>query len=66
MADGNDFFNVLVWPAVEKLLQPAEGDRLLDVACGNGVTFNQRHFGVVPLQFGIEVLTSAVALRRIK
>jgi 2-polyprenyl-3-methyl-5-hydroxy-6-metoxy-1,4-benzoquinol methylase len=38
MADGNDFFNILVWPAVEKLLQPSEGDRLLDVACGNGVT----------------------------
>ena len=38
MAEGNDFFNILVWPAVEKLLRPSEGDRLLDVACGNGVT----------------------------
>ena len=38
MAEGNDFFRVLVWPAVEKLLQPAAGDRLLDIACGNGVT----------------------------
>lgn len=38
MAEGNDFFNVLVWPAVEKLLQPAAGERLLDVACGNGLT----------------------------
>ncbi len=38
MVEGNDFFNVLVWPAVEKLLRPSEGDRLLDVACGNGVT----------------------------
>jgi 2-polyprenyl-3-methyl-5-hydroxy-6-metoxy-1,4-benzoquinol methylase len=38
MAEGNDFFNVLVWPAVERLLQPWEGDRLLDVACGNGLT----------------------------
>jgi len=38
MAEGNDFFNVLVWPAVEKLLQPLEGGRLLDVACGNGLT----------------------------
>jgi SAM-dependent methyltransferase len=38
MADGNDFFNALVWPAVERLLQPLEGDRLLDVACGNGLT----------------------------
>ena len=38
MAEGNDFFNLLVWPAVEKLLRPREGDRLLDVACGNGLT----------------------------
>ncbi len=38
MAEGNDFFNILVWPAVEKLLRPSAGDRLLDVACGNGVT----------------------------
>jgi hypothetical protein len=30
------------------------------------VTFNQRDFGAVPLQFGIELLTPAVALRRIK
>jgi 2-polyprenyl-3-methyl-5-hydroxy-6-metoxy-1,4-benzoquinol methylase len=38
MADGNDFFNSLVWPSVEKLLRPAPREVLLDVACGNGVT----------------------------
>ena len=38
MAEGNDFFRVLLWPAVEKLLAPAAGERLLDIACGNGVT----------------------------
>jgi 2-polyprenyl-3-methyl-5-hydroxy-6-metoxy-1,4-benzoquinol methylase len=38
MAEGNDFFNLLVWPAVERLLRLTSGDRLLDVACGNGVT----------------------------
>ena len=38
MADGNEFFNVLLWPAVETLLHPGPGDRLLDVACGNGLT----------------------------
>jgi len=38
MAEGNDFFNLLVWPAVERLLRPRAGERLLDVACGNGVT----------------------------
>src|SRR5690349_8077827 len=38
MAEGNDFFNLLVWPAVERVFRPQPGERLLDVACGNGVT----------------------------
>jgi SAM-dependent methyltransferase len=38
MGEGNDFFNILLWPAVERLLKPKPGERLLDVACGNGVT----------------------------
>jgi 2-polyprenyl-3-methyl-5-hydroxy-6-metoxy-1,4-benzoquinol methylase len=38
MAEGNDFFNILIWPAVERLLEPVAGQRLLDAACGNGVT----------------------------
>jgi 2-polyprenyl-3-methyl-5-hydroxy-6-metoxy-1,4-benzoquinol methylase len=38
MGDGNAFFNVLLWPAVERLLHPQPGERLLDVACGNGLT----------------------------
>jgi 2-polyprenyl-3-methyl-5-hydroxy-6-metoxy-1,4-benzoquinol methylase len=38
MGEGNDFFNILVWPAVERLLKPQPNERLLDVACGNGLT----------------------------
>jgi 2-polyprenyl-3-methyl-5-hydroxy-6-metoxy-1,4-benzoquinol methylase len=38
MGEGNDFFNILLWPAVERLLKPQLGERLLDVACGNGLT----------------------------
>src|SRR5262249_41136356 len=38
MADGNDFFKLLVWPSVQKLLQPQRGELVLDIACGNGVT----------------------------
>jgi hypothetical protein len=38
MDEGNEFLNPLVWPAAENLLRPMAGDRLLDVACGNGVT----------------------------
>jgi predicted nucleic acid-binding protein len=47
------------------------GDELVLEAAANGrasaiVTFNQRDFGTTPLQFGVEVLGPAVALRRIK
>src|SRR5215468_8280821 len=38
MGEGNDFFDILLWPAIEELLKPKPGERLLDVACGNGVT----------------------------
>lgn len=38
MADGNEFFNILIWPAVKSLLEPSPGQAILDVACGNGVT----------------------------
>ena len=38
MADGNEFFNVLIWPVVKSLLEPSPGQGVLDVACGNGVT----------------------------
>jgi len=38
MAEGNAFFKILLWPAIEKLLLPVAGQRLLDVACGNGLT----------------------------
>jgi len=38
MGEGNDFFNTLLWPAVERLIKPQPGERLLDVACGNGLT----------------------------
>lgn len=38
MGEGNDFFNTLVWPAVERLPRPTSGEYLLDAACGNGLT----------------------------
>ena len=36
--EGNDFFNVLCWPALAALLDPQPGQHILDIACGNGLT----------------------------
>jgi 2-polyprenyl-3-methyl-5-hydroxy-6-metoxy-1,4-benzoquinol methylase len=36
--DGNDFFNVLCWPVLASFLDPKPDSRILDVACGNGLT----------------------------
>jgi len=36
--EGNDFFNVLCWPAIVSLLAPRSGLHYLDIACGNGLT----------------------------
>jgi SAM-dependent methyltransferase len=35
---GNDFFSVLEWPAIVRLLDSERPRRVLDVACGNGLT----------------------------
>lgn len=48
-------------PADEMVLEAAANGRAATI-----VTFNQRDFGAVPQQFGVEVLMRAVALRRIK
>ena len=37
MADGNQFQQVLVGPALERLLEIQPGERVLEIACGNGV-----------------------------
>jgi 2-polyprenyl-3-methyl-5-hydroxy-6-metoxy-1,4-benzoquinol methylase len=38
MGEGNDFVEVLIWPATERLLELRPGERVLDVACGNGLS----------------------------
>ena len=38
MGEGNDFVEVLTWPATERLLELRPGERVLDIACGNGLT----------------------------
>ena len=36
--EGNDFFNILCWPVLASLLDLKPGQRILDIACGNGLT----------------------------
>jgi 2-polyprenyl-3-methyl-5-hydroxy-6-metoxy-1,4-benzoquinol methylase len=38
MGEGNDFVEVLIWPPTERLLALQPGERVLDIACGNGLT----------------------------
>jgi 2-polyprenyl-3-methyl-5-hydroxy-6-metoxy-1,4-benzoquinol methylase len=62
MADGNDFFISLIWPSVEKLLRPLPGEKLLDIACGNGLTSHRlAHLGasLVAFDFSEEMIRAA-------
>jgi 2-polyprenyl-3-methyl-5-hydroxy-6-metoxy-1,4-benzoquinol methylase len=36
--EGNDFFNLLCWPVLASFLDPQPDSRILDIACGNGLT----------------------------
>jgi len=38
MGEGNDFVNLLQWPAILRLLGPQPGQFILDIATGNGLT----------------------------
>jgi len=38
MGEGNDWMDMLVWPATLQLLGPCSGEAVLDIACGNGVS----------------------------
>jgi len=38
MGEGNDFVEMLIWPATMRLLAVQPNERVLDVACGNGLT----------------------------
>jgi 2-polyprenyl-3-methyl-5-hydroxy-6-metoxy-1,4-benzoquinol methylase len=38
MGEGNDFFNILEWPAILCLLDAQPGQNILDITTGNGLT----------------------------
>ena len=50
--EGNDFFKLLQWPAIASFLDPQPADRILDVACGNGLTSRKlAAFGAIVTAF---------------
>ena len=38
MGEGNDFVEVLIWPPTKRLLDLHSGERVIDIACGNGLS----------------------------
>jgi 2-polyprenyl-3-methyl-5-hydroxy-6-metoxy-1,4-benzoquinol methylase len=62
MGEGNDFVEVLVWPATERLLDLRPGERILDVACGNGLSSRRlaaMGAEVVAFDFAAEMIAHA-------
>ena len=62
MGDGNDWVRVLIWPATLRLLQPRPGERILDVACGNGLAARRLAalgVEVTAFDFAAEMITRA-------
>jgi len=64
MGEGNDFVERLCWPALERLLGPRPGERILDVACGNGLTSRRLAAAgarVVAIDFSVPMIERARA-----
>jgi 2-polyprenyl-3-methyl-5-hydroxy-6-metoxy-1,4-benzoquinol methylase len=63
MGEGNDFVEVLIWPATERLLALRPGERVLDIACGNGLTSRRlaaMGAEVVAFDFAEEMIAYAI------
>ena len=67
MGEGNDFVELLVWPATMRLLGLHPGERVLDIACGNGLTSRRlatMGAEVVAFDFAEEMIAHARARTR--
>lgn len=63
MGEGNDFVEVLIWPATERLLELRPGERVLDIACGNGLSSRRlaaMGAEVVAFDFAAEMIAYAL------
>lgn len=64
MGEGNDFVEVLCWPAIKRLIDAKAGGRILDIACGNGLTSRrlaEMGFEVVAFDFSENMITNAIS-----
>jgi len=64
MGEGNDFFHTLIWPATVRLLGLQPGERVLDAACGNGLTSRRMAAmgaDIVAFDFSAEMIAHAQA-----
>jgi 2-polyprenyl-3-methyl-5-hydroxy-6-metoxy-1,4-benzoquinol methylase len=62
MGEGNDFVELLTWPPTVRLLGLEAGERVLDVACGNGLTSRRlaaMGANVVGFDFSAEMIAHA-------
>jgi 2-polyprenyl-3-methyl-5-hydroxy-6-metoxy-1,4-benzoquinol methylase len=62
MGEGNDFVEILTWPPTLQVLEIRPGDRVLDIACGNGLTSRRlaaKGARVVAFDFAEEMIARA-------
>jgi 2-polyprenyl-3-methyl-5-hydroxy-6-metoxy-1,4-benzoquinol methylase len=60
--EGNDFFQILQWPVIASFIDPQPAARILDIACGNGLTSRKlAEFGthVTAFDFSTELINLA-------
>lgn len=63
MGEGNDFVEVLCWPVFERFLDVKPGAKILDIACGNGLTSRRlatMGFKVTAFDFSSKMIEIAV------
>jgi SAM-dependent methyltransferase len=63
MGEGNDFVEVLCWPSIERMLDAPRGGRVLDIACGNGLTSRRlisQGYEVVAFDFSKVMIEKAI------